>query len=177
VAGGAAGRVLEVGCGTGANLAFYDWQKVEALVATEPDPFMLQRTEAKLAALNPAVRAKVMLREAPAESLPFEDASFDCIVSTLVFCTVADPARSFAEAYRLLKPGGTLRLVEHVASSGLEARVQRLVQPVYGWLAAGCQLNRHTESAVQAAGFELVVEARISLGPLVPAFIGVATRP
>jgi SAM-dependent methyltransferase len=177
VAGGASGRVLELGCGTGANLAFYDWPKIEALVATEPDPFMLQRAEAKLAALDPAVSAKVTLREVPAEALPFEEASFDCIVATLVFCTVADPARSLAEAYRVLKPGGTMRLAEHVASSGFEARVQRLVQPVYGWVAAGCQLDRHTEDAVRAAGFELVVEDRSSLGPLIPTFVGAATKP
>jgi len=177
VAGGASGRVLELGCGTGANLAFYDWQKVEALVATDPDPFMLQRAEAKVAALDPAVRAKVTLREVPAESLPFEDASFDCIVATLVFCTVADLDRSLAEAYRVLEPGGSLRLAEHVASAGFEARVQRLVQPIYGWIAADCHLNRHTEDAVRAAGFDLEVKDRTSLGPLYPSFVGVATKP
>jgi ubiquinone/menaquinone biosynthesis C-methylase UbiE len=122
------------------------------------------------------MRAKVTLREVPAESLPFEDARFDCVVATLVFCTVADLDRSLAEAYRVLKPGGTMRLAEHVGSAGFEARVQRLVQPVYGWLAAGCQLNRHTEDAVRAAGFELEVEDRTTLGPLYPTFVGVATK-
>ncbi|HLF08753.1 MAG TPA: class I SAM-dependent methyltransferase [Dehalococcoidia bacterium] len=176
VAGGASGQVLEVGCGTGANFAFYDWPKVDALVATEPDPFMLARAEAKLRALEPAVRSKVRLLEAPAEALPFEDASFDCLVATLVYCTVSDLNRSLAEAHRVLKPGGTLRLAEHVASTGFEASVQRVIQPVYGWFAAGCSLNRHTEDALRSAGFKLDVTQRTSLGPLYPAFVGVATK-
>jgi SAM-dependent methyltransferase len=177
VAGGAAGRVLEVGCGTGANFAFYDWSKVESLVATEPDPFMISRAYAKLALLDDATRARVSLQQAPAEALPFEDSSFDCIVATLVYCTVSDLARSLAEAHRVLRPGGTLRLAEHVASTGFEAGVQGLIQPVYGWLAAGCHLNRHTEDAVRAAGFTLDVTQLTRLGPLYPTVIGVATKP
>src|SRR6266511_3464982 len=74
VAGKANGRVLELGCGTGANLAYYDWPKIEALVATEHDPVILQRAEGKVARLEPAVRAKVTLHEVPSGWLPFEEA-------------------------------------------------------------------------------------------------------
>jgi ubiquinone/menaquinone biosynthesis C-methylase UbiE len=176
VAGGAAGRVLEVGCGTGANLAFYDWSKVDSLVATEPDPFMLKRAYAKLEPLDDATRAKVSLQRAPAEALPFDDASFDCVVATLVFCTVGNLALALSEARRVLKPGGTLRLAEHVASTGFVAQVQRFIQPFYGWTSGGCHLSRNTEDAVRAAGFTLEVTERDSLGPLWPLFIGVATR-
>lgn len=176
-AGRARGRVLEVGCGTGANLAYYDWPQVDFLEATEPDVYMLRRAQRRLAALPAEVRAKVRLQEAPAEALPFDDASFDAAVATLVFCTVADLPRALLEVWRVLRPGGALYLMEHVAAPGLAGRVQGLVQPVYGWLAAGCQLGRRTEDAVRAGGFDLQVERRLSFGPLWPAFIGVATKP
>ncbi len=175
-AGGELGRVIEVGCGTGLNLGYYDWQAVEALDATEPDPFMLRRAEAKAATLADAVRARLRFHPAPAEALPFPDASFDSAVATLVLCSVRDPALALAELRRVLRPGGRLRLVEHVRAPGFAGRVQRAVQPAYGWLAAGCQLGRDTEASVRAAGFDLEVSERTSLGPLWPAFAGVATK-
>jgi ubiquinone/menaquinone biosynthesis C-methylase UbiE len=174
VAGKAMGRVLEIGAGTGANIGFYDWNRVESLDLTEPDPFMLQHAGPKLDALPDGVRNKIRLREAPAEALPFDDAAFDCIVATLVFCSVSDLDASLREARRVLKPAGELRLVEHVAASGVWGRVQRLVQPAYGWLAGGCNLSRPTEAALRAAGFELQVNERLKLAPMIPAFTGVA---
>jgi ubiquinone/menaquinone biosynthesis C-methylase UbiE len=176
VAGGAHGRVLEVGCGTGANLEHYDWQKVESLQATEPDPYMLKRVQPKLAALSAEARTKVTLTEAPAEALPFEDASFDTVVSTLVLCTVSDPGRALNEMHRVLHPTGELRLFEHVRGSGFRRNVQSVIQPVYGWTSGGCQLSRETEDSVRAAGFDLTVSDRTSLGPLWPAFVGIAKK-
>src|SRR5262245_51833295 len=76
----AAGRVLEIGCGTGANLDYYDWQRIDSLDATEPDPHMLRRAVAKRDALPPYIRDRVTLQQAPAESLPFPDATFDSAV-------------------------------------------------------------------------------------------------
>ena len=178
LAGGAHGRVLEIGAGTGPNLEYYDWSKVEALEVTEPDPFMLAHLNKKLEALPAEVRARVHVQEVPAEQLPFDDASFDVAVVTLVLCTVADPARSIAELRRVIKPGGELRIIEHVRAKGVWARVQRLVQPVYGWMIAGCQLSRDTEQALRDAGFDVQVTERRSFGgPLWPAFVAVATRP
>ena len=176
VAGEADGRVLEIGCGTGLNLDFYDWSRIESLDAAEPDTYMLDRARKRLDALPADVRAKVRLAEAPAEGLPFDDASFDVVVCTLVLCTVSDPGRALSEVRRVLKPGGRLRLFEHVRGTGAIETIQRVVQPVYGWTAAGCQLSRDTESAVRASGFTLEVRQRLSLGPLWPAFVGVATK-
>ena len=178
VVGGAAGRVLEIGAGTGANLPYYDWSKVESLQITEPDPFMLEHLRRKLEALPADVRARVDVREILAEQLPFADASFDDVVVTLALCTVYDPARSLAELHRVLKPGGRLRLIEHVRAQGFWAKLQRWVQPVYGWLAGDCRLDRDTEQSLRDSGFEVQITERLSLGgPLWPAFVALATRP
>jgi SAM-dependent methyltransferase len=178
VAGGASGRVLELGAGTGANLEHYDWARVESLEVTEPDPFMLEYLRRKLDALPAEVRARVHVHEAPAEKLPFEDATFDTAVVTLVLCSVADPARSIAELRRVLKPGGELRLIEHVRAEGRLASLQRWVQPVYGYVSGECQLSRDTEQALREAGFDVDVSQRLNLGgPLWPTFVGVARLP
>ncbi len=175
VAGAASGTVLELGCGTGGNFPFYTWSQLTSLDATEPDPFMLKRATAKLAALPPEIQAKVHLYQVGAEKLPFPAAHFDSIVSTLVLCTVGDPAAALAEARRVLKPTGRLLLVEHIAARGLTYGFQRTLQPLWGHAAGGCQLTRHTEAALAAAGFTLQVEERLKLAPFIPAFRGVAT--
>ena len=177
VAGGAHGRVLELGAGTGANLEFYNWSKLDSLEITEPDPFMMRYITPKLAALPAEARVKVHTSEAPAEALPFADAEFDCAVVALVLCTVSDLEASLRELHRVLKPGGEMRLVEHVKGSGRTATFQRLAQPIYGWMSGDCQLTRDTEAAIRAAGFELdVTDRKTDLGPLWPAFVGVAKK-
>ena len=176
-AGGATGCVVEIGGGTGHNLRYYRWANVDSVEVTEPDPFMFQRAEARADRLEPAARLKLMLRQAPAEALPFADGSVDTVVSTLVLCTVSDVDRALTEIWRVLRPGGQIRVVEHVRAAGGVAQVQRIVQPVYGWVAAGCQLSRDTESAVQRHGFDLEVTQRTTLGlPLWPTFLGIATK-
>jgi ubiquinone/menaquinone biosynthesis C-methylase UbiE len=174
VAGDATGRVLEIGCGTGANLAYYRWAALESLEATEPDRFMLARAETKARKLPLLAREKLRLSQAPAESLPFADGHFDAVVATLVLCSVAQPEQALREIRRVLKPGGVLRLLEHVRGQGTEARIQRIVQPVYGPLAADCHLDRPTEALLTAADFRLEVLQRPRLGPLFPAFVGLA---
>jgi ubiquinone/menaquinone biosynthesis C-methylase UbiE len=170
------GTVLEVGAGTGANFEYYAWEPIESLEATEPDPFMLTRAELKASALAEADRAKLRLSEAPAESLPLPDEHFDAVVACLVLCTVSDLSASLEEMRRVLKPGGELRLLEHVARDGKWGTVQRAIQPVYGWVSAGCSINRHTEDAVRAAGFTLEVSERLSFSPVHPVFRGVGTK-
>ena len=105
------GNVLEIGGGTGANLGHYDG-KIESLVVTEPEPAMLRRLQKKARAQAPL--AKIL--RAPAEDLPFEDESFDTVVSTLVLCGVDDQPRSLGELRRVLRPGGQLLFLEHPES-------------------------------------------------------------
>jgi ubiquinone/menaquinone biosynthesis C-methylase UbiE len=143
--------VLEIGGGTGANLAFYR-EDVAELVVAEPEEAMARRLERKLRGYR--VPARVV--RAPAERLPLEDASFDCAVSTLVLCSVADPARALGEVRRVLKPGGRLLFIEHVRSDDprVAAWQDRLRRP-WAWVACGCQPNRRTVETMVAAGFSV----------------------
>ena len=148
---GAEGRTLEIGAGTGANLDLYP-AEVEDLVLTEPDEHMLKKLQAKVAREGRTARVV----QAPAESLPFEDASFDTAVVTLALCTVPDPAAALGETARVLRPGGKLLFLEHVRSDepGLARWQDRLERP-WRFLADGCHCNRDTVHAVASARFEL----------------------
>jgi ubiquinone/menaquinone biosynthesis C-methylase UbiE len=146
----ASGRVLELGAGTGLNLAYYPDEAVE-LVLTEPAAPMVSRLERR--AKRSGHDCKVVV--APAEKLPFEDDSFDTVVSTLVICTVDDPRRTIDEIARVLRPGGRLLFLEHVRSDSPRlARWQDRLHGPWHAFAAGCHANRATvellrESALQ----------------------------
>jgi len=161
----AGGHILEIGGGTGANLSHYG-AKVESLVVTEPDDAMLRRLQDK--AREQAPLANVV--QAPAENLPFEDASFDIVVSTLVLCGVDDQERSLREVRRVLRPGGRLHFLEHVRSD--DPAVARF-QDRINWLnhlVAGCDCNRRTLSAIEAAGFTVSRLEQTAL-PKAPKFV------
>jgi ubiquinone/menaquinone biosynthesis C-methylase UbiE len=174
--GRARGSVLEIGGGTGANLRFYGPQ-VSELVLTEPERPMAQRLERKLAELS--LPASVVA--APAERLPFEDAHFDFVVSTLVLCTVVDQPRALAEVHRVLKPTGQLLFLEHVRSddAGL-ARWQDRLHGVQIRLGHGCHCNRPTLQEIRLAGFtttELQHDRLRKAPPIVrPLIVGAAAR-
>jgi ubiquinone/menaquinone biosynthesis C-methylase UbiE len=161
----AGGSVLEIGAGTGANLVHYD-SKVESLVFTEPEPAMLRRLERK--AGEDAPLAKIV--RAPAEDLPFEDDSFDTVVSTLVLCGVDDQAESLREIHRVLRPGGRLLFLEHVRSDdpGL-ARLQDRISPLNRFF-FGCDCNRRTLTTIEATGFT-VSRLEHSAIPKAPKFV------
>ena len=165
------GRVLEIGCGTGASFSYYD--EGSQVVATEPDPHMLKRAEKKLAELG---AANIEVRQAPAESLPFDDDTFDHIISTLVFCSVNDQAVAFAEARRVLKPNGTFRFWEHIRNddSRFWGTTQDLITPVWRWFGAGCHPNRRTLSAIEDAGFRIEWVEHMKVGPGTPGIYGLA---
>ena len=133
---GVSGRVVEIGAGTGRNLAFYG-DGVE-LTVTEPDPHMARRLEQRIEERSRPVK----LVQAPAEDLPFEDGQFDVAVSTLVLCGVDDQARALGEVRRVLKPGGELIFIEHVRSDEPRlARWQDRLNPL-NRVVARCNCNR-----------------------------------
>ena len=171
------GDVLEVGAGTGLNLDVYP-DTVGSLTLTEPAAPMMKRLQAKVAQERPD--ADVVL--APAEHLPFDDASFDAVVSTLVLCSVPDMDAALAELRRVLRPGGPLVLFEHVAADDPRtARMQRVFEPVQKVFGRNCHLTRDTRSAVEAAGFDASGVIGMDFKPL-PAVVrtvvsGIATAP
>jgi ubiquinone/menaquinone biosynthesis C-methylase UbiE len=174
VVGGATGRVLEIGCGTGASFAHYPADA--QVVATEPDGEMLRRAEKHLKEKG---ITNVELRRAAAQDLPFEDGSFDTVVSCLVFCHVAgDAPAALAGIKRVLKPGGTFRFMEHVRNdaSGFGGKFQDFVNPVWKrLLGAGCNCNRQTQKAIEDAGFAIDwVKHQSTFPPTSPVIYGVA---
>jgi ubiquinone/menaquinone biosynthesis C-methylase UbiE len=164
----ARGRTLEIGGGTGHNLGHFG-EAVTELVVTEPDPFMAKRLRAHLDQEPPRMPVEVV--EAPAEELPFPDASFESVVSTLVLCTVDDPNRAVDEVKRVLAPGGRLLFLEHVRDpdDGRRGRWQDRLERPWGFIAGGCHPNRDTAATLAASGFELdSVEAEFPKGgPLI----------
>jgi ubiquinone/menaquinone biosynthesis C-methylase UbiE len=148
----ARGRVLEIGAGTGLNLDHYP-AAVDELVLAEPVAPMAARLERRAEATD--LRATVV--RAAAEQLPFEDGSFDTVVSTLVLCTVEDPESALTEIARVLRPGGTFLFIEHVEAEGprLARRQHRWHRP-WRAFASGCNTNRRT--------LELVSGGPLSVG-------------
>ena len=146
---GARGAVLEIGGGTGANLAHY--RNVDRVTIAEPDPFMRNRIGPKL----DEARVPVEVSAAGAEALPYPDGSFDTVVSTLVLCTVPDQEAALDEVRRVLRPGGRLLFIEHVRATGSAARWQDRLEPLWRRLLGGCHPNRDTVAAIEEAGFEI----------------------
>jgi len=174
VAGGARGRVLELGAGNGLNFEHY--RDASLVVALEPEPGMLRNAVPRAA----SAPVRVVPVRGAGEALPFEDGSFDTVVSSLVLCSVRDPSRVAMELRRVLKPGGEVRLFEHVRSRQPRAgRWQDRVERPWGWFAGGCHPNRETARTLEQAGFRVDVR-RFPLGPPTPArphMVGTATRP
>lgn len=165
--------VVEIGAGAGPNAAYLPrgtrWLVAEPNVHFHPH-------------LRRAARAHgldLTLLAGDAERLPLPDASVDAVVTTLVLCSVPDPARALAEARRVLHPGGRLVFVEHVAApdGSRLRRFQRLLRTPWGVVADGCRPDRDTEATLRAAGFaHLEVEGfRAPLGLVGPHIAGIAT--
>ena len=174
IVGQAKGLVLEVGAGNGLNFAFYDPKRVERVEATEPDSAMLAYAHNRAS----SAPVTITLTQTPVEQLPFADAYFDCVVCTLVFCSVNDPLRGLQEIRRVLKPGGQLLMVEHVRSQGrVTAFAQDMLTPFTRLFLGNCHWNRNTERTVNEAGFQMVEhERRIVAGAMIPIVLLVAKR-
>lgn len=163
---GARGRVLEIGAGTGRNIQHYP-AGVDEVVLTEPLEPMARRAERRLA--RQGRRGRVV--RASAESLPFDDASFDTVVSTMVLCSVGDVPAALEEIGRVLKPGGRLLFLEHVRSD--EPRVARRQDRLYGawaWFAHGCRCNQPTVDLLEASPLAVERLERTTL-PAAPSIV------
>jgi ubiquinone/menaquinone biosynthesis C-methylase UbiE len=154
---GAAGSILDIGCGTGRNLPLYG--AGARVVGIDVSAAALARARRR--------RPELPLVQGDAEALPFRRGTFDTVVSALVFCSVPDAPRGLSEVRRVLRPGGALRMLEHVrATRGWKARVQDRWQPVWTRITGGCHWNRDTEGAVTRAGFAIDAGHRRARGDM-----------
>lgn len=172
------GTVIEVGAGSGLNFSHYP-ATVSDVIAVEPEPHL--RALATRAATSAPVPVTVL--DGLADDLPAGDGSCDAAVASLVMCSVPDPARALAEVRRVLRPGGELRFFEHVRSNQPKmARWQDRVNPLWRRLGGGCNANRDTLAAIEAAGFEITKIRRFGFSPswttrlTAPHILGTATR-
>jgi protein-L-isoaspartate O-methyltransferase len=142
--------VLEVGAGTGTNFAFYP-ATVTEVVAVEPEQRLavIARRAAERASVPVTVTADTVEEYRVREP-------FDAVVCSLVLCSVDEPNAVLQQLFSMLRPGGELRYLEHVASGGARARLQRLADAtVWPRLLGNCHTHRDTERSIVDAGFEV----------------------
>jgi SAM-dependent methyltransferase len=143
------GHVLEIGAGTGLNIAHY--QRADSITVLEPDVRYARRLRAR--AGRSQIPIKVVI--AAAESIPMPDNSFDHAVASIALCSVTDPAAALAEAWRVLRPGGTFQFLEHTRGVGRLATWQDRLTPLQRRMADGCHLNRNPAAVISDTGFRI----------------------
>ncbi|MCW8308096.1 class I SAM-dependent methyltransferase [Acidiphilium sp. PA] len=147
----ARGTVLELGIGSGLNLALYG-PAVSAVTGCDPSAALLRMARERAA----SAIVPVELIEASAEALPVADVSIDTVVTTWTLCTIPDAARALREARRVLKPDGVLLFVEHGRAPELGvARWQDRLDRPWGLVAGGCHINRRIDALIGDAGFRI----------------------
>lgn len=159
----AQGRVLEIGIGSGLNLAFYDAQRVSAIVGVDPSAEMQKLAHARAARIGiPVEMIALELGEIQAA-----EASFDSIVCTFTLCTIPDAVAALQDMRRVLKPGGRLLFCEHgLAPDAPVVRWQHRLTPYWKPLAGGCHLNRDIPALIAAGGFHIgALDTRYLKGP------------
>ena len=174
---GLSGTVVEVGPGNGPNFEHYP-STVARVVAVEPEPFLREKAQAKAA----GAQVPIEVVAGDAEHLPVDDGSADAVVLALVLCSVPDQARALAEARRVLRPGGELRVYEHVVAEHAFPRgLQKAAQATFWPRAFGnCHPARDTRAALEAAGFDTSGVRRFvmqvaAVEPPMPYILGRAT--
>ena len=170
------GRVLELGAGSGLNIPVYPSNANFEIIALEPSRDKTNCSHSRRKSLNPSP-GKLTWILGKGESLPFADASFDSVVATLVLCSVQSLKGTLNELKRVLKPGGQLRLLEHVRPP--QERLAKLfdyLTPAWFAVAEGCHLNRESGHAIEAAGFQ-IIEKRSYLAGIVQIFSAEVNSP
>ena len=163
----ASGEVLEIGAGTGLNLAAYPREGITRLVCTEPNAAMSRQLEAR----SSEAPVEVEVVAASAERLPFADASFDCVTGTLVLCEASSPPAALAEIARVLRPGGHYLFLEHVRSVDHDhARKQDRWAPIWRSVSGGCNCNRDTLATIKASPLT-VEKAELGRFPKAPQIV------
>jgi ubiquinone/menaquinone biosynthesis C-methylase UbiE len=148
----ASGNLLEIGFGTGLNLPYYP-PHVRKLTTVDPNAGMYRRARRRIKQTGIEVDRRVL----GGERLPFEDGTFDCIVSTFTLCSIEEVAPALREVYRVLKAGGKFLFLEHGLSPELNVRKwQHRLNWLQRWLAGGCHLDRDMRALISAQPFASV---------------------
>lgn len=150
----AEGRTLEIGAGTGANLAHLPADAITTLTLVEPADPMRERLARRVAEQRPSLPERTAVVDGSAAQLSVPDGAVDTLVSTLVLCSVPDIDAAIAELRRVVAPDGRLLLIEHVAGHGRTRRLQGMIDPVWRVAARGCRLVRDTRAALERGGFD-----------------------
>lgn len=146
----AEGEVLEIGIGSGLNLPYYDPGKITSVTGIDPSVELWSRRDQTSSNLP----FPLTFAQAKAEKLPFDDNSFDTVLSTFTLCTVEDPYRALSEMRRVLRPGGRLLFCEHGLAPDRHIRlVQNTLNPLWKPVGGGCNLNRNIPALIRAGGF------------------------
>ena len=149
VLAGVSGEVLEIGFGTGLNLAHYP-SGLHRLMTADPNPGMSRLARRRIAASGIAVDH----RASGGEALPFENETFDCVVSTWTLCSIPEVGRALGEVYRVLRPGGRFVFLEHGLSADPGVRNwQRRLNPIQRCLGDGCRLDLDVPALVGSQPF------------------------
>lgn len=146
------GDVLELGCGGGINMQFYDPARIRSFSGLDPSPALLDASRAAAQARGMAAD----IRGGVGEAMPFDDGSFDTILVTFTLCSVDDQAKVLGEMRRVLRPGGKALFLEH--GSAPDASVQkwqRRIEPVWKRIGGNCHLTRAITGAYESAGFRI----------------------
>jgi ubiquinone/menaquinone biosynthesis C-methylase UbiE len=154
----AEGRVLEIAIGTGRDLPYYRADTTITGIDLSSAMLAIARTRAS------ELGRQVDLHEGDAQRLPFDDESFDTVVCALSLCSIPNPAAAIAEMRRVLVPGGTLLLLDHIASSWAPIRAAQWLVERVTIRAAGEHFTRRQLPLVEAAGFEVVEAVRLKAG-------------
>ncbi|MGB0921675.1 MAG: class I SAM-dependent methyltransferase [Alphaproteobacteria bacterium] len=164
----AQGRVLEVGIGSGLNLEFYDRSKIDHLWGLEPSEGIRKKAQAKAEELGMAVEFLGL----KGEEIPLDDNSVDTVVITYTMCTIPDVMTALGQMRRVLKPGGQMLFSEHGKAPDAAVRKwQDRLNPIWGVIGGGCNLNRDIPGLVEQAGFKMTeMQASYIPGPKFASF-------
>lgn len=168
VVGAAAGRVLEIGAGSGLNLRLYG-PGVREVFELEPDPALIAMAKHRAERAGRAVR----FLEASAEHIPLPDHSVDTVITTWTLCSIPDAAGALREMRRVLEPAGRLLFVEHgLAPEQRVKKWQDRLTPVWRHVSGGCHLNRPIDRIIRDAGFAIdALETGYLAGPKVMTYL------
>jgi len=146
----AQGEVLEVGVGTGANLPYYS--EKTSVTGIDFSKNMLEKSKKVIKKNN---ITNIKLKEMDVQTMAFEDNSFDCAVSTCVFCTVPDPVAGLKEIYRVIKPGGKVLFLEHMRSKNPLINIFLFMMNIMSKFFLGTSMIRKTQKNIEKAGFKI----------------------